>query len=75
MRVAIYLGGADEDRDAFDLQREQGWSNAVPAGDAVVSVYEVDGKSGLDDSRPAFLALLADAQAGAFDAIIVDQRT
>lgn len=76
MRAAIYLRVSTEDQvDKFglDIQRDRCEAMAAVKGWKVVTTLADEGLSGSLDvaERPALAALLAAAEAGAFDAVIV----
>ena len=73
MKVGIYIRCASPNQAEFDEQRNRCTVFATQAGHEVVAVFEDFGKSGLDKQRPGLQAMLAAAQAGAFDALIIDQ--
>jgi len=77
IRVAIYARYSTDLQDQTSitgqvancaaLAKENGWR--------VVAQYSDEAISGTDDSRPGYQQLLADSEAGKFDAIIVDETS
>ena len=77
MKVAIYARYSTNLQDQTSitgqvtncaaLAKENGWR--------VVEQYSDEAISGTDDSRPGYQQLLADSEAGKFDAIIVDETS
>ena len=77
MKVAIYARYSTNQQDqtsitgqvtnCVELAKDNGWR--------VVEHYSDEAISGTDDSRPAYQQLLADSEAGKFDAIIVDETS
>jgi DNA invertase Pin-like site-specific DNA recombinase len=73
--VAIYTRVSTEEQasgHSLDTQRDTLCTWAQSQGWAVTGVYEDPGVSGVDARRrPAFQHMVADAEAGGFDAVLV----
>jgi site-specific DNA recombinase len=75
-RAATYLRmSTDEQENSPERQRNQILPYCERKGYRVVKQYEDLGLRGHDDSRPQFQKLLADAKAGLFDVIVVDEQS
>jgi site-specific DNA recombinase len=75
-RYAIYLRCSSEDQKAgdyttIDTQREINTRHIAQMNGKLVKEYADEGKSGTNLNRPGWRQLLADAQAGAFDVVLV----
>ncbi len=77
MRVGIYARYSTDMQDPTSIvgQVTNCKAIALANGWSVVKVYCDEAISGSDDSRPGYLNLLADSEAGKFDAIIVDETS
>ncbi|MDY3557623.1 recombinase family protein [Gemmata sp. JC673] len=76
MRAATYIRMSTADQEnSPDRQRNQIEPYCKSKGYSVVHRYEDLGMRGTDDSRPQFQRLLADAQKGLFDVIVVDEQS
>jgi DNA invertase Pin-like site-specific DNA recombinase len=74
MRAAIYTRMSTvEQRDSPERQLGQTLPLCERAGYEVVAQYADLGRHGADDERPDFRRMLADARAGRFDVIVVDE--
>lgn len=75
-RYAIYLRCSSDDQKhgeftTIDVQREKDTEYVAKQGGVLVGVYADEGKSGTTLNRPDWKRLLADAQAGRFDAVCI----
>lgn len=73
MRIAIYIRCATKEVEALEAQRASNVAYATHEGHEITSVYEDFGQSGWPNTGTGLKALLDDAKAGRFDAIIVDR--
>lgn len=74
MKAAIYIRvSSDMQIDGYSLETQEEACRKVAERERwqIVEVYRDEGKSAKTVHRPAFQAMLADAEAGAFDAILV----
>jgi DNA invertase Pin-like site-specific DNA recombinase len=74
LRIALYLRVSSEDQAlgfSLEAQERAGRAWAAAHGAVVVEVYTDAGYSAKTDKRPAFKRMIADAQAGCFDAVLV----
>lgn len=76
VRACVYLRcSKDEQIDSFDRQREQITPYALRNGYELVKTYEDFGISGTDvKRRKGFLQMIADAQKGLWDCILLDHK-
>ena len=76
-RFAIYLRCSSDDQKhgdytTIDTQREKNTERVVQRGGVLIGEYADEGKSGTKlEGRPGWKQLLADAQAGKIDAVVV----
>ena len=77
MKVAIYARYSTDlqDKTSITGQVANCEALAVREGFDVVTRYHDAARSGNDDNRPQYQQLLADSEAGLFDAIIVDETS
>ncbi len=77
MKIAIYARYSTDlqDKTSIDGQVANCESLAVRENFDVVARYHDAAQSGNDDNRPQYQQLLADSEAGLFDAIIVDETS
>ncbi len=77
MKVAIYARYSTDLQDKTSIAGQITNCEALAAqeGFDVVTRYQDAARSGNDDNRPQYQQLFADAEAGLFDAIIVDETS
>ncbi len=77
MKVAIYARYSTDMQDKTSIAGQISNCEALAAreGFDVVTRYQDAARSGNDDNRPQYQQLLADSEAGLFDAIIVDETS
>ena len=77
MKVAIYARYSTDmqDRTSIDGQFRNCEALAEQHGFQVVARFRDEGISGTDESRPGYLDLLAAAERGEFDGIVVDETS
>jgi site-specific DNA recombinase len=77
MKVGIYARYSTDlqDRTSIEGQFRNCEAVAKEHGFKVVAKFRDEGISGTDDTRPGYRALLAAAEAGEFDCIIVDETS
>lgn len=74
MRAAVYIRfSTDKQEDSPDRQRTTTGLATQSNRYVVVQEYVDEARRGWDDTRPGFRQLLADALAGRFDVIVVDE--
>lgn len=74
MRAAIYLRVSSEMQlEGFSLEAQEAASRALitARGWTLAEVYKDEGRSAKTTERPAFQAMMADARAARFDAVVV----
>ena len=75
-RAATYIRMSTDEQDGSpERQRQQVLPYCQRNGYTVVREYADLGERGWDDSRPQFNRMLADAQRGMFDVIVVDEMS
>ena len=77
MKVAIYSRYSTDLQDTISIAGQIANCEALATreGFNVVTRYQDAAQSGNDDNRPQYQQLLADSEAGLFDAIIVDETS
>lgn len=76
MRAAIYVrNSTDEQHNSPERQLSQIRPYCQSKGYQVVKEYQDVAMKGYDDSRPQFQKLIADAGAGLFDVVVVDEQS
>jgi DNA invertase Pin-like site-specific DNA recombinase len=77
MRVAIYARYSTDQQDNTSIAGQVANCEALAARNdwTITEHYGDEAISGSDDSRPAYVQLLADSEAALFDAIIVDETS
>ena len=74
LRVVSYIRmSSPRQQDSPERQRTQIEAYAKSRGYTIIQVYSDLGMTGDDCERPGFLQLLADAKAGKFDIILIDE--
>lgn len=76
-RAATYVRMSTDGRQADSPERQLGQIDSYCASNGlqIVRRYQDLGERGWDETRPDFVRLIKDAQAGAFDIIVIDEAS